>query len=49
MNRDKFDAIVQEALDSLPQEFRKRLQNVVVLVEDFPSTQLMSRRRPRPR
>jgi predicted Zn-dependent protease with MMP-like domain len=45
MKREEFDAIVEEVLESLPPEFQKRLQNVVVLVEDFPLIQ----RRPRPR
>jgi len=28
--------VVEETLDSLPQEFRSRIQNVAVLVEDVP-------------
>ena len=38
MNRENFVKVVEEALDSLPQEFRSRIQNVAVLVEDVPRT-----------
>src|SRR5690242_2196983 len=38
MNRDHFVKVVEEALDSLPQEFRDRIRNV--LVEDLPAHQL---------
>lgn len=40
MDREQFARIVQEALDSLPREFRKRIRNVAVLVEDLPDHQL---------
>jgi len=36
MKREHFVKVVEEALDSLPQEFRSRIQNVAVLVEDVP-------------
>ena len=36
MTRENFTRIVEEALDSLPQEFRSRIRNVAVLVEDLP-------------
>ena len=39
MNREHFARMVEEALDSLPQEFRSRIQNVAVLVEDVPPNQ----------
>jgi predicted Zn-dependent protease with MMP-like domain len=35
MKREHFVKVVEEALDSLPQ-FRSRIQNVAVLVEDVP-------------
>jgi len=31
--------VAEETLDSLPEEFRSRIQNVAILVEDFPSNQ----------
>jgi predicted Zn-dependent protease with MMP-like domain len=36
MTREDFSTEVAEALDSLPKEFRRRIQNVAVLVEDLP-------------
>jgi predicted Zn-dependent protease with MMP-like domain len=39
LKREHFVKVVEEALDSLPQEFRSRIQNVSVLVEDVPPKQ----------
>jgi len=39
MKREHFVKVVEEVLDSLPQEFRSRIQNVAVLVEDVPPNQ----------
>jgi len=39
MKREHFIKVVAEALDSLPQEFRSRIRNVAVLVEDMPPNQ----------
>ena len=39
MKREDFTKVVGEALDSLPQEFRSRIRNVTVLVEDMPPNQ----------
>ena len=39
MKREDFVKVVEEALDSLPQEFRHRIHNVAILVEDFPPNQ----------
>jgi len=36
MTRENFNKLVAEALDSLPAEFRRRINNVAVLVEDRP-------------
>ncbi len=36
MKREHFVKVVEEVLDSLPQEFRSRIRNVAVLVEDMP-------------
>jgi predicted Zn-dependent protease with MMP-like domain len=43
MNREHFVEVMEEALDSLPQEFRSRIQNVAVLVEDAPPNQPSSK------
>jgi len=40
MKREEFVNVAEEALDSLPEEFRSRIKNVAVLVEDFPPKQL---------
>ena len=39
MKRRDFVNVAEQALDSLPQEFRSRIHNVAILVEDFPPTQ----------
>jgi len=39
MKHEHFVKVVEEALDSLPQEFRSRICNVAVLVEDMPPNQ----------
>jgi predicted Zn-dependent protease with MMP-like domain len=39
MKREHFAKVVEEALDSLPAEFRSRIRNVAVLVEDVPPNQ----------
>ncbi len=39
MEREEFVNVAEEALDSLPEEFRSRIQNVAILVEDFPANQ----------
>jgi len=39
MKREHFAQVVEEVLDSLPKEFRSRIRNVAVLVEDMPPDQ----------
>jgi predicted Zn-dependent protease with MMP-like domain len=36
MERSKFEALVAQALDSLPRTFRDKLTNVAIIVEDLP-------------
>jgi predicted Zn-dependent protease with MMP-like domain len=43
MNRKRFEDLVRQAIDELPQEFRERLENVAVIVEDNPSAELLER------
>jgi predicted Zn-dependent protease with MMP-like domain len=40
MDREEFAKVAEEVLDSLPQEFRRRIRNVAVLVEDLPPGQV---------
>jgi predicted Zn-dependent protease with MMP-like domain len=37
MDEEQFEKLVGEALDSLPDEFAKKLDNVSVTVQDFPT------------
>lgn len=37
MDRERFEQLVGEAIDSLPDDFRDRMNNVAVVVEDVPS------------
>ena len=39
MEREDFVKVAEETLDSLPEELRSRIQNVAILVEDFPPNQ----------
>ena len=39
MKREHFIKVVEESLDSLPEEFRSRIKNVAILVEAFPPNQ----------
>ncbi len=37
MNREKFEWLVARAVDSLPEEFRTKLENIDVVVQDWPT------------
>lgn len=39
MKREDFIKVVEATLDSLPRQFRSRIRNVAVLVEDIPPNQ----------
>ncbi len=41
MRAKRFDATVKRALDSLPPDFRLRLKNVVISVQDYASDDLL--------
>ena len=41
MDRRTFERLVVEALDDLPETFREKLDNVDVVVEDWPDTETM--------
>ena len=43
MERKQFEHLVNEAIRELPQEFREKLQNVAIIVEDYPSEELLER------
>lgn len=41
MDRQRFRALVADAIDELPERFARRLSNVEVLVDDEPSAELL--------
>ncbi len=41
MDRDRFQALVAEALDEIPEPFRGHLETVAVVVEDEPSAAML--------
>ena len=43
MQKERFEALVARALDELPLEFQGRLDNVDVVVEDWPTSRQLSR------
>jgi len=43
MDREKFEWLVARAVDSLPEEFSSKLENIDVVVEDWPSLGQMTR------
>ncbi len=44
MERERFVKLVGEVLDSLPKEFRERIHNLAVLVEDRPPKGMVAKR-----
>jgi predicted Zn-dependent protease with MMP-like domain len=43
LSLERFKRIVQEALDSIPEEFHKQMDNVVILVESEPDEETLER------
>jgi predicted Zn-dependent protease with MMP-like domain len=43
MDRKRFELLVHEAIEELPDEFRNKLENVAVIIEDRPSAELLER------
>jgi predicted Zn-dependent protease with MMP-like domain len=41
LSRDEFEKLVSKALEELPKRFRDRLENIVVVVEEAPSQEIM--------
>ena len=41
MNRDVFERLVADALNDLPEAFREKLDNIEVIVEDWPDLSTM--------
>lgn len=49
MDEERFRKLVGEALDSLPKEFAEKLNNVEVVVEEFPNQYQMQKSKTPPR
>lgn len=43
LKKDQFEEIAQVAFDSLPEEFRNRIDNVHIVVEDYPSDDVLDK------
>ncbi len=43
MTRERFEAVAQDAFDALPEAFRSRIENVHIVVEDYPSEDVAGR------
>ncbi len=43
MDRESFEQLVAQAVDDLPEEFRERLENIDIVVEDYPAPSQMRR------
>lgn len=41
MSPEEFERLVDEALDGLPQGFKEKIENVSVVVEDYPSAAVL--------
>jgi len=39
VNRADFDALVEKAVEKLPNEFKNYFTNITIMVEDYPSTE----------
>ena len=42
MTRERFEALVEDALHEIPRRFRKAMRNVALVVEDEPSRELLA-------
>jgi predicted Zn-dependent protease with MMP-like domain len=41
MDRGAFEALISDAIGGLPEEFRNKLKNVAIIVQDYPSEELL--------
>lgn len=48
MEREKFEKLVEVAIDEIPRKFKKYIQNLAVIVEDTPSREIYNRTRSSP-
>ena len=45
MDRERFEQLVMAAVESLPEELRARLENISLVVEDYPTRSQLSKQR----
>lgn len=45
MTRERFEEIAEQAFESLPDAFKSRVENVQIVVEDYPSSDAQARTR----
>jgi predicted Zn-dependent protease with MMP-like domain len=45
MTREEFEQLVAQGFESIPEKFRRKIKNVVLLIEDEPSPELRKRER----
>jgi len=43
MNMQKFEELVSKAVEELPAEFKNKLENIEIVIEDWPSPRQLSR------
>ena len=43
ITREKFEKLVEEAMDSLPEKFKNKLNNVAIFVEDYPTKEQLGK------
>ena len=41
MDRGAFETLISDAIRDLPEEFRSKLENVAIIVQDYPSEELL--------
>jgi predicted Zn-dependent protease with MMP-like domain len=41
MDRNSFEKLIRSAIRELPEEFRSKLKNIAIIVEDYPSDELL--------
>lgn len=45
MTKERFEEIAQKAFDSLPEQFRNSIENVHIVVEEYPPDELVKHKR----
>ncbi|HTY08491.1 MAG TPA: metallopeptidase family protein [Candidatus Edwardsbacteria bacterium] len=48
MRPEEFELLVDRALEELPGDFQQRMENISIVVEDYPSEHVLAGLRPRP-